>query len=34
MALAYTAVGALVLGGLYAIFHFLLHVPLPEGLLL
>jgi hypothetical protein len=34
LALAYTAVGALVLGGLYAIFQFLLQVPLPRGLLL
>ena len=34
MAVAYSAVGALVLGGLYAIFHFLLQVPLPQGLLL
>ncbi len=34
LAIAYTAVGALVLGGLYAIFHYLLQVPLPEGMLL
>ena len=34
MAVVYAAVGALVLGGLYSIFHFVLQVPLPEGLLL
>lgn len=34
IAIVYTAVGALVLGGLYAIFHFLLQVPMPQGLLL
>jgi hypothetical protein len=33
-AFVYTAVGAVVLGGLYAIFRFLLQVPLPQGLLL
>lgn len=34
LALAYTAVGAAVLGGLYAVFHYLLQVPLPRGMLL
>lgn len=34
LAMIYTAVGALVLGGLYAIFSYVLQVPLPQGLLL
>jgi putative tricarboxylic transport membrane protein len=34
MAVIYAAVGALVLGGLYWIFHEVLQVPLPQGLLL
>lgn len=34
LAVIYTVVGALVLGGLYAIFQFALQVPLPKGLLL
>lgn len=34
LAMIYTAVGTVVLGGLYAIFHYLLQVPLPQGLLL
>jgi putative tricarboxylic transport membrane protein len=34
LALAYTAVGAIVASGLYAIFFYLLQVPLPRGLLL
>lgn len=34
LALAYTAVGAVVLGGLYTVFHYLLQVPLPRGMLL
>ena len=34
MAVAYGLVGALVLGGLYGIFRFVLQVPLPEGILL
>lgn len=34
MAVTYTLVGAAVLGGLYAIFRFVLQVPLPEGMLL
>lgn len=34
MAVTYGLVGALVLGGLYAIFRFVLQVPLPTGLLL
>lgn len=34
MAVIYAVVGALVLGGLYWVFHFLLQVPLPQGLLL
>lgn len=33
LAVTYTAVGAVVLGGLYSIFHFALQVPLPQGLL-
>ncbi|MBE0625822.1 MAG: tripartite tricarboxylate transporter TctB family protein [Burkholderiales bacterium] len=33
LALTYTAVGAIVLGGLYAIFRYALQVPLPQGLL-
>jgi putative tricarboxylic transport membrane protein len=33
MAIAYGLTGALVLGGLYAIFRFLLQVPLPAGML-
>ncbi|MBE0619684.1 MAG: tripartite tricarboxylate transporter TctB family protein [Burkholderiales bacterium] len=34
MAVIYAVVGALVLGGLYWVFHQVLQVPLPEGLLL
>lgn len=34
LAIVYTVVGAVVLGGLYAIFHFALQVPLPRGTLL
>ena len=34
MALVYTAASAIVVGGLYAIFRFVLLVPLPEGMLL
>ena len=34
MAVTYAAVGGAVLGGLYAIFRFVLLVPLPEGILL
>ena len=34
MALAYAAIGTAVLGGLYAIFRFVLQVPLPAGMLL
>ncbi len=34
MAVAYAAVGALVIGGLYTVFHVLLQVPLPRGVLL
>ncbi len=34
MAVAYGLVGAVVLGGLYAIFRFVLQVPLPAGALL
>ena len=33
MAIAYGLAGAVVLGGLYAIFRFLLQVPLPAGML-
>lgn len=33
LAIVYTAVGAVMLGGLYAIFHYALQVPLPEGML-
>ena len=33
MAIAYGLTGALVLGGLYASFRFLLQVPLPGGML-
>jgi hypothetical protein len=34
LAITYTVAGALVLGVLYGIFHFVLQVPLPQGLLL
>ena len=34
LAVVYTVVGAMVLGGLYAIFYSVLQVPLPKGLLL
>lgn len=34
MAIIYALVGAVVLGGLYWVFHTVLQVPLPEGLLL
>jgi hypothetical protein len=34
MAVVYTAASAIVVGGLYAIFRFVLQVPLPAGLLL
>lgn len=34
MALIYMVTGALVLGGLYWVFHSVLQVPLPEGILL
>lgn len=34
MAVAYGLVGAMVLGGLYAIFRFVLQVPLPAGVLI
>ena len=34
MALAYGLAGAVILGGLYAIFRFVLQVPMPEGILL
>jgi putative tricarboxylic transport membrane protein len=34
MAVGYAVVGATVLGGLYAIFRFVLQVPLPQGILL
>ena len=33
MAVAYGLVGAMVLGGLYAIFRFVLQVPMPAGIL-
>ena len=34
MAVTYAVVGALVLGGLYSVFHLVLQVPLPQGALL
>ncbi len=34
LAVTYTAVGAIVAGGLYSVFYFVLQVPLPRGLLL
>ena len=34
MAVTYALVGTLVLGGLYWVFHYVLQVPLPEGMLL